>query len=352
MSKKILYFGFYNPDYSRNRTLIKGFRENGFEVTECRVSPKGILRMLKLLYAFLKMRKDFDIMIVGFPGQEAMLLARFLTLKPIVFDVLTSHYDGYILDRHRASTKSLRAYWYRMLDTVSVWFSSVALLDTYQHIQFFYNEFGLPLKKFIKVSVGADDVLFKPVEKPNDIPFTVHFHGYFIPLQGTEYIIHAAHHLKNEDVQFQLIGRGQDYDKVRALASQLGLTNITWIDSVPYAELANYINRSDVCLGSFGDSGKALRVSLNKLFEYMACGKAIINGDSLAMREFLHNGKDVLFCNRADGKSLAEAILKIKNDPELQARLGANARASFMQHFTPKQIVFNLVSELTIRNIL
>ncbi len=33
----VLYFGIYNPNYSRNRVLIKGLRENSIEVLECNV---------------------------------------------------------------------------------------------------------------------------------------------------------------------------------------------------------------------------------------------------------------------------------------------------------------------------
>ena len=37
---KVCYFGFYNPDYSRNRELIRGLKENGVEVIECKQNPK------------------------------------------------------------------------------------------------------------------------------------------------------------------------------------------------------------------------------------------------------------------------------------------------------------------------
>src|SRR3989344_4381322 len=94
----VLYFGVYDPDYSRNRVLIKGLKANGVRVVECRVSAKDKLKYLKLVWRFLTL-SNFDLMIVGFPGQEVMFLARILTSKPIVFDAFTSHYGGYVLDR-------------------------------------------------------------------------------------------------------------------------------------------------------------------------------------------------------------------------------------------------------------
>ena len=43
----VLYFGVYDPDYSRNRVLIKGLKANGVRVVECRVSAKDKLKFSK-----------------------------------------------------------------------------------------------------------------------------------------------------------------------------------------------------------------------------------------------------------------------------------------------------------------
>jgi hypothetical protein len=45
----ILYFGNYNPNYSRNRVLIRGLRENGVKVVECNVKRSGFLSLFFLL---------------------------------------------------------------------------------------------------------------------------------------------------------------------------------------------------------------------------------------------------------------------------------------------------------------
>jgi len=37
----ICYFGDYNSNYSRNRVIIKGLKENGVNVLECNVGEKG-----------------------------------------------------------------------------------------------------------------------------------------------------------------------------------------------------------------------------------------------------------------------------------------------------------------------
>ena len=316
---RVLYFGQYDPSYSRNRVLIKGLKKNGVQVIECRVDP-GIFKLIRLFLRYLKMRPKYDLMIVGFPGQEVMFLARFLTFKPIIFDAFTSHYGGYILDRQYYSKNSLRAKYYRFLDKWSCRLANVVLLDTQTHIDFFINEFGLSANKFRRIWVGTDDDIFYPVPEEHHDGFVVHFHGHFIPLQGAEYIIKAASLLKNENIRFNIIGRGQEYGKIQKLADDLEVGNITWINDVPYKNLRDYMISADVCLGIFGSTPKTKLVIPNKVFEALACKKPIITADTPAIRELLSDNEAFLV-KTADPKSLAEGILRLKKDPVLRNKI-------------------------------
>lgn len=337
--------------------MIRGFKENGVAVIECNSRTPGMGKYLGLIKKFLEIRRknNLDAIFVAFPGQETMFLARFLTLSlwpglariPIIFDTFTSHYGGYILDRAKYSKNSLRAKYYRFLDKYSCKLADACLLDTEAHINFFVNEFELPRNKFLRVFVGTDDDIFFPDKKEkNNKKFLAHFHGHFIPLQGAEYIIRAANILKNEDLEFQIIGRGQEYLKIRDLAEKLELKNINWINNIPYEELPGYINRADICLGGFGGTEKAKHVSMNKLFEYMACGKPIITGDSAGVKEFLTDNETAIFCERANAEDLAQKTLILKNDPILRERLGQNARTEFENKYTPQIIVSKLLEKL------
>lgn len=341
----ILYFGFYDSAYARNAVLVKGLRANGVKVAECNVKSRSFLNWARLALKCLGKAGKYDAMIVGFPGQEAMFLARLLTRKPIIFNALTSHYQGYILDRKHFSKRSFRAYYFRFLDKWSCRLADLVLLDTESNIDFFVKEFNLSRNKFLRVFLGTDDQVFYPKKIAEKDPnkFLVHFHGHFIPLQGAEYIIKAANILREDsNVMFQIIGRGQEYPRVRGIADELGLKNILWIEKVSYENLADYVNKADICLGGFGDTEKAKLVSMNKLFEYMACGKPIITGDSPGMREFLEEGKTAIFCRRADPDDLAGKILVLKNNEPLRAELSLNARKAFETNYTPRIIVGEL----------
>lgn len=336
---KILYFGIYNPDYSRNRVLLKGLRANGVQVLECRVEPGfgWLTRLLWAYFSFFIRHSSFnfyDVMVVGFPGQETMLVARLLTGKPVIFDAFTSHYGGYILDRKRASTRSWRAKYYRWLDRVSCRLADSVLLDTNEHVNFFVREFGLDRKKLHRIFVGTDSDVFKPVPAKNGDDFLVHFTGHFIPLQGTEYIIRAAKLLEQRDVVFQLVGRGQEYGNARKLAEELAVKNIRWIDNVPYSKLPDLMAQADVCLGVFGDSPKTPLVIPNKIFEAIAMAKPVITADTPAVRELFADGKDILLSKPADALDLAEKILRLKDDTDLRRTVAEGGYRLFQSQLT------------------
>lgn len=326
---RVLFFGRYNPEYSRNRVVLKGLCQNGVEVIVCTVKP-GFGWPLRLFAKYLLLRRSYDIMLVGFPGQEAMFLARFLTSKPIIFDAFTSHYGGYILDRKYFSETSWRAKYYRFLDTWSCKLADLVLLDTRAHINFFIREFGLPPEKFRCIFVGTDTDVFKPSPLPENKEFTVHFHGNYIPLQGVEYIIEAAHILKDEHVRFNLIGKGQTYDKAVRLAERLGIVSVRFIDPVPYPMLRDYIAQADLCLGIFGDSPKTDIVIPNKVYEALAVRRPVLTARTSAVTELLLEDDEVELCIPAHPENLAEKIRKLMNDGSLRKRLAQRGYDAFL----------------------
>lgn len=331
----ICYFGIYDPHYSRNRVLIKGLRSNGVEVVEIHEHGKGIIKYLRLLRRYVISRKDFDAMIVGFPGQGVMFLARLLTRKPIIFDAFTSHYGGYILDRKYYSPTSMRARYYRFMDTWSCRFADAVLLDTQAHIDFFVKEFGLPREKFRRIWAGADTNVFYPMRsRESHETFNVFFFGTFVPLQGIRYILEAAKLLEHEDLLFTVVGSGQDKPMALSLAENLGLRNVKFIGMLSLEDLAAEMAHADICLGIFGDSPKTMIVIPNKVYAAMAMKKPIITADTPAARELLSDS-DMLMVPTADAHAIAQAILRLGSDEHLRNSLAESGYSLFMKKAQP-----------------
>lgn len=331
---KILYFGIYDSNYSRNKVLIKGLRKNGVEVIQCQVKP-GFGWQFRLLFKYLKMWPKFDVMVVGFPGQEVMILARLITGRLVIFDAFTSHYGGYILDRQYYAQNSLRAKYYRWIDRASCRLADRVLLDTNAHIEFFVKQFGLPRAKFSRIFVGTDSSVFFPCFRlENKGTFLVHFHGNFIPLQGVEYIVRAAKLLEGKNIRFQLVGSGQTYARSRALAQELNISNIRWLEPVPYEKLAELMAPADICLGIFGDTPKVPLVIPNKIFEAVAMAKLVITADTPAIRELFQDSENIILCKAADPENLSDKILKLRQDNDLRQRVGKSGQELFKNRLT------------------
>lgn len=298
---------------------------------ECRVPQEGFARWLRLLLKHWQLRNSYDLMFVGFPGQEIMFLAKAISRRPIIFDVFTSHYEGYVLDRRKTGPRSLRAKWYRFLDRWSCKMADLVLLDTQAHIRFFVKNFGLREDKFRRLFVGTDTDIFRLAPTPSNEVFTVHFHGNFIPLQGAEYIIKAAELLKDENIVFNLVGRGQTHEASVRLSESLGLKNIRFINPVPYETLSKLISKSDVCLGIFGDTIKTNQVIPNKVYEALACGRPVITSKTDAIQELLTDGQDVMLCRRADPEDIASKIRLLAGDESLRTGIGTRGRGTLIR---------------------
>jgi glycosyltransferase involved in cell wall biosynthesis len=321
---KVLSFGRYDPGYARNRVLLKGLRMNEVEVSECRVAPAHRWWLLRLFLKYLH-APAFDVMYVPFPGHEVMFLARLLTRKPIVFDLFTSHYEGYVLDRQKTKPGSLRARWYRFLDHWSTRLADIVLLDTRAHIDFFLKEYGGDRRRFHRVWVGTDPDIMHPAGPEPEGPFTVHFHGTVIPLQGIPYIERAVELLEGEGIVFNLIGVNRP--------------------RVPYEQLSATMAAAHVCLGVFGDTPKTQNVIPNKVFEALAVGRPVITADTPAIRELLDDQSAILIPT-ADSEALAQAILRLKSDPAARVRIGEAGRDIFRSSATPELIGRQLVGIL------
>lgn len=311
---RVCYFGSYDKEYSRNRILIKGLRQNRVEVVECQDTSAFWLRCLKLFWRYLQ-TENHDVIIVGAMGHANVPLAKISSLyrKKVIFDPFISLYDTAVFDRKQVKKDSIRAKYYYYLDKVSCEISDMVITDTLQHAKYFSKEFGIPSEKISVIYIGADDDIFYPKEakKQNNNKFIVEFHGSFVPLQGVQYIIEAAKILEKENVLFKIIGKGQTYKDILKMSKKLHVKNVLFLGWINYNEIPDFIAESDVCLGIFGDTEKAKRVIPNKAFEILAMKRPLITGDSPAVREILINRKNALLCEMANPESLAEAIMTL-----------------------------------------
>jgi glycosyltransferase involved in cell wall biosynthesis len=357
---RVCYFGTYRQEYSRNQIMIEGLRQAGVNVIECHESlwngiedrvqaasggwlrPAFIWRVLCTYWHLIRRYfhvADFDIMVVGYPGQFDVFLARILTWlrkKALVWDIFMSIYLIAIergLDKgcNRFSIDILRR-----LERLACRQPDLLILDTSEYVAWFGRTHSIPAFRFRLVPTGADDRIYCPIISPfsKGRTFRVIYYGSFIRNHGIKYILEAVRLLADDpNIQFELIGEGPELTAAQEFASRFHLNNINFVDWLEKPELVKRVAQANVCLGAFGITPQSLMTVQNKVYEGLAMAKPVITGDSPAIRHALIHADNVFLCKREDPKALVEAVQMLKNDPELCKRLGENGYRIFHEKF-------------------
>jgi glycosyltransferase involved in cell wall biosynthesis len=368
----VCFFGTYEADYPRNRILRRALEAAGCRVIDCHVDiwsghthktgllgSAGALRLAVTLvpaYARLAWRyaraARHDAVLIGYPGHVDALLASVLRRmrgRPrLVLDVFISLHDTAVGDRSVVRTGSTKARLLRALDRAACGVTDEVLLDTDAHIAFFAQTLDLPNARFTRLWAGGEDPLFSPTPpRRQDGEVRLLFVGKFIPLHGIDVVLQAAKLLEDDPrVRLRLVGDGQLFEQMRALARALGLANVTFAGWARYEDLPRELADCDIALGIFSDGAKALRVVPNKVFQAMACGRAIVTARSPAAEELLVDGEHALLVPPGDPEALAMAVRRLVGDVDLRRRLGDAAAALFAREASVAALAPVLVAAL------
>lgn len=361
---RVCYFGTYRGDYSRNQIMIEGLRRNGVEVIECheplwrgirdrvRAASGGWLRfafLIRVIRTYWRLMlahreiDEYDVMVLGYPGQLDAYLARALTWlrhKPLVLDVFMSIYL-IALERGLTDEHPVTAQLIRWLENVACVLPDLLIIDTLEYVAWFQETYGLEPRRFRLVPTGADDRVFHPVDTQDrdDGKFRVLYYGTFIRNHGVMCTMEAARILENRsDVHFELIGEGPTKDQAMAFAEKHGLDNVTFVGWVDKQILPRRVAKADVCLGVFGTTPQSKMTIQNKIYQALAMKKPVITGDAPAVRRVLRHGEHLWLVKRADGEALARAVVALCQDPVLREKLARRGHDRWKAGFTVRKI--------------
>jgi glycosyltransferase involved in cell wall biosynthesis len=147
--------------------------------------------------------------------------------------------------------------------------------------------------------------------------------------EGIDLLLHAVRIVvrcfAREDVHFGLVGGGTSLAGMKLLAQNLGIDEyVTFTGRVPDAQLLAMLNTAEVCVNP--DRAGALndKSTMNKIMEYMALGKPVVQFDLTEGRRSA--GEASLYARQDDPADLAAKILSLLDDPERRARMGRLGR--------------------------
>ncbi len=148
--------------------------------------------------------------------------------------------------------------------------------------------------------------------------------------EGIDYLLrsleHIVHEMNRMDIHFGLVGGGPELDSLKAYAQELGVMDyVTFTGRVPDADMLSVLNTADVCVNPDIANEMNDKSTMNKIMEYMALAKPIVQFD-LAEGRFSAQEAS-LYAAKNDERDMAEKIVQLLDNPELQERMGRFGRA-------------------------
>jgi glycosyltransferase involved in cell wall biosynthesis len=194
---------------------------------------------------------------------------------------------------------------------------------------------------------GADPEMFDPDSKGSFFRERHHLDETFIALYAgahgmsndLEIVLKAAEHLKNNDIiRVVLLGSGKEKPHLQTLAKEKGLSNVLFLPPVPKLEMREVLAAADACLAILKPIEMYKTTYPNKVFDYMAAGRAVILAIDGVIREVVETANAGVFVPPGDPKALSEAIQDLASNPSTCERLGKNGREMIEEKFSREEL--------------
>lgn len=147
--------------------------------------------------------------------------------------------------------------------------------------------------------------------------------------EGIDYLLRSARHIIHDlgrtDIHFGLVGGGTSLDEMKDYARELGIGDyVTFTGRVPDQELLEMLNTADVCVNPDVANDMNDKSTMNKIMEYMALGKPIVQFD---LTEGRFSAQDAsVYAEKNNPEDMARKIIELLDDAERRNEMGKFGR--------------------------
>ncbi len=146
---------------------------------------------------------------------------------------------------------------------------------------------------------------------------------------GLDYLVDAAALIisdwRRRDIQFVLAGDGPERRRLHARAIELGIgSQVVFAGRLTDKDLGGMLSAADVCVSPDEVNEMNNISTMNKVLEYMALGKPVVQFDLQEGRISAANAS--LYAAANDARSLATCIIRLVDDPVACRRMGEYGR--------------------------
>lgn len=146
----------------------------------------------------------------------------------------------------------------------------------------------------------------------------------------------------NHTIQFILIGDGKEKGNLRNRAKELRLKNILFLPPVPKSQMADVLAGADACLAILKPLDEYKTTYPNKVFDYMAAGRAVILAIDGVIRDVVEKAGCGIFAHPGDANALADAILTMEENRDRSMKMGLAGRAYLEENFSRARLAGQL----------
>ncbi len=202
---------------------------------------------------------------------------------------------------------------------------------------------------------GADPSMFDPADDGAEFRRAHALEGQFVVLYAgahgmsndLDVLLDAAKLLADDDkIRFALLGDGKEKPALQARAAQMGLTNVTFLPSVPKSEMPAALAAADACIAILKPLEEYKTTYPNKVFDYMAAGRPLVLAIDGVIREAVEAAGCGLFVQPGNPVAMAEAIRKLARDPKQSRLMGLKGRKYLEENFSREKMAGKLLGLL------
>ena len=289
--------------------------------------------LLSFLLSFkVLLKRGFDVVHACNPPDLFFLIGGFYKLfgKKLVFD----HHDA-SPELYEAKFGRRGLFWKLMvwLERMTFQSADVSIATNQSYRRIAIERGGMAPDRVFVVRSGPSLERMKIVPPVEGLKrgkrYLVGYVGVMGRQEGIDYLLRAAAHLVHElersDVHFGLVGGGTSLEEMKALAIALRISeHVTFTGRVSDGALLAMLNTADVCVNPDVANEMNDISTMNKVMEYMALGKPIVQFDLTEGRFSAQQAS--VYARRNDAADLARKIAELLDDPARRAAMGAFGR--------------------------
>ncbi|MBT9139276.1 MAG: Alpha-maltose-1-phosphate synthase [Syntrophomonadaceae bacterium] len=325
--------------WDRGRSLSLGTNNNhsyGVKKFRLKVSPDSlkVAFYLPIWWLFVMLQllierwdvvhaADFDTFI------PALFMAK-IKRKPIIYDIFDFYADMIGFPILPGLSRKITA----KIDKALMKFADVIILPD----EFRIEQIGINTNKkpVVIINNSPKEGILSGItrKKFSDKGFTIFYGGGVAKERGIIDMCLAVKDL--HDVQLPIMGPcSPSFEaELQEVCKNIGNVrlHLKWI---PHEEIIAQTINADLLFALYDPAVPNNRyASPNKLFEAMMCGKNIVVSDNSSMTDIVRRENCGVIVPYGDVEAIRKAIVKLKSDPDLRQKLGANGRRAYEERYS------------------